>query len=284
MYLKLSFFCAAIVASSLAGGLAPLATALTHTRLQIYLSFSAGAMLGAAFLHMIPEAARLGSPGATNWTAAGLLTLFLVERYFAFHHHESRADPGDPCPSEPHAHAHSRGHAAGIVNEAAPGGVGVEAKGGSLSWGFAAIGLTIHSLVGGVALASACAADRSSGHSAGQAAWSVFLATVLHKPADALTIVTLGLRGGVAKKSAHLLNLGFSLMVPVGAALFILGADRFAPASLAAVSSRALAFSAGTFLCVALSDLLPELQFHSHDRLKLTIALLAGFGLMAIVD
>jgi zinc and cadmium transporter len=44
----------------------------------------------------------------------------------------------------------------------------------------------------------------------------------------------------------------------------------------------ALAFSAGTFLCIALSDLLPELQFHSHDRLKLSIALLAGFALMAV--
>lgn len=284
MLLKLSFFCAAIVASSLAGGLAPLATELTHTRLQIYLSFSAGAMLGAAFLHMIPEAARLGSPGATNWTAAGLLTLFLVERYFAFHHHESPADPVDPCPTEPHSHAHGRGHAAGIVTDAAPGGAGGGTKGGSLSWGFAAIGLAIHSLVGGVALASACASDRSAGSLGGQAAWSVFLATVLHKPADSLTIVTLGLRGGLSKRSAHLMNLGFSLMVPIGAAVFLLGANRFAAASLSAVSSRALAFSAGTFLCVALSDLLPELQFHSHDRLKLTIALLAGFGVMAIVD
>ncbi len=43
----------------------------------------------------------------------------------------------------------------------------------------------------------------------------------------------------------------------------------------------ALAFSAGTFLCIALSDLLPELQFHSHDRLKLSISLIAGFCLMA---
>ena len=40
----------------------------------------------------------------------------------------------------------------------------------------------------------------------------------------------------------------------------------------------ALAFSAGTFLCISLSDLLPELQFHSHDRLKLSVALLLGLG------
>jgi zinc and cadmium transporter len=43
-----------------------------------------------------------------------------------------------------------------------------------------------------------------------------------------------------------------------------------------------LAFSAGTFLCIALSDLLPELQFHEHDRWKLSVALLAGLALMAL--
>ena len=44
------------------------------------------------------------------------------------------------------------------------------------------------------------------------------------------------------------------------------------------VTSKTLAFSAGTFLCIALSDLLPELQFHAHDRWKLSAALLAGVG------
>ena len=47
------------------------------------------------------------------------------------------------------------------------------------------------------------------------------------------------------------------------------------------VTANTLAFSAGTFLCIALSDLLPELQFHEHDRVKLSLALLAGVALMA---
>ena len=34
--------------------------------------------------------------------------------------------------------------------------------------------------------------------------------------------------------------------------------------------------SAGVFICISLSDLLPEVQFHSHDRLKLSAALLLG--------
>ena len=40
-----------------------------------------------------------------------------------------------------------------------------------------------------------------------------------------------------------------------------------------------LAFAAGNFLCIALSDLLPELQFHQHDRLKLSAMLLLGIGM-----
>jgi len=42
-----------------------------------------------------------------------------------------------------------------------------------------------------------------------------------------------------------------------------------------------LAFAAGAFICIALGDLLPEVQFHSHDRLRLTALFLLGVGLAA---
>src|SRR5205085_3492206 len=89
-------FCAAIVGASLLGGALPLATVLTHTRLQVYLSFAAGTMLGAAFFHMMPEAVEAGSAGTLRWAAAGLLALFFLERFFAFHHHEAPGDPAAP--------------------------------------------------------------------------------------------------------------------------------------------------------------------------------------------
>ena len=41
----------------------------------------------------------------------------------------------------------------------------------------------------------------------------------------------------------------------------------------------ALAFAAGAFLCISLGDLLPEVHFHSHDRVKLTVMFLVGIGL-----
>jgi zinc and cadmium transporter len=69
-------------------------------------------------------------------------------------------------------------------------------------------------------------------------------------------------------------NILFALLIPAGAGLFYLGL-RGAGGDGAALS-LALAFTAGTFLCIAMSDLLPELQFHQHDRAKLSTALVLG--------
>jgi zinc and cadmium transporter len=278
----IALLCLAIVVASLLGGTLPLSTVLTHTRLQLYLSFAAGAMLGAAFFHMLPEAVNLGSPGTLRWTAAGLLSLFFLERFFAFHHHEAPADPAEPCPPHAHEHEHGRGHSAGLINPSAPGGGTSAAKGSTLHWGAAAFGLAVHSLVGGVALASAVTADLAIGKGLGPAAWGVFIATIVHKPADALTIVSLMLRAGVPKVTAHLVNLGFSLMIPAGALLFVVSIHGLGAGFSNTFTANSLAFSAGTFLCIALSDLLPELQFHEHDRVKLSASLLAGVLLMAV--
>ena len=260
MTTSLTVFCAAVVAASLLGGVLPLVLRLTHTRLQVYLSFAAGSMLGTAFFHMLPDAVSLGSADTLKWAAAGLLSVFFLERWFAFHHHEA---PADPVPSHLHDHGRDEGCATSQV------------KGTSLHWGLAAFGLAVHTLAGGIALASASASNSPA------TAWSVFLATIIHKPADSLTIVTLMLRSGVPARIGHLVNLGFSLLIPIGAAMFFLATRLIPGARSGPVIAATLAFSAGTFLCISLSDLLPELQFHEHDRVPLSAALLLGFGLMA---
>ena len=156
-----------------------------------------------------------------------------------------------------------------------PGAVGPGTKGTALHWGIAALGLAVHTLIGGVALASASASGSRG------AAWGVFLATIIHKPADSLTIVSLMLRAGVPARTAHLVNLGFAMLIPAGAVAFAVGSRWIAGAHSGPATGATLAFSAGTFLCIALSDLLPELQFHEHDRVPLSAALLGGFALTA---
>ena len=284
MLSALSLDCALIVGVSLLGGMLPLSAVLNHTRLQVYLSFSAGSMLGAAFFHMLPEAVRMGTPHSVRWTALGLLALFFLERFFSFHHHEPQAHDA----AEKHPPHRTRDSEIPGVDQAHPAGKGHhdhhphgESSLTPLSWGTAAFGLAVHSLVGGVALASAITADFAKRRGVGATGWGVFLATVIHKPADALTIVSLMLRSGVSRRLAHVVNAGFALMIPLGVVLFEIGLGQLSPVNASGWTAIALAFSAGTFLCIALSDLLPELQFHSHDRFKLSMSLLAGFCMMA---
>ena len=282
MATTLALFCAAIVGVSLLGGLLPLATVLTHTRLQVYLSFSAGAMLGAAFFHMMPEAVRLGSAGTLRWAAVGLLALFFLERFFAFHHHEAPADPAEPCPTHPHEHApaaRATRRAWSIPRRRAGGSR--RPRGRRCTGGPRRSAWPCTRWPGGWRWPAPRRPHAAGTTAWGAAAWGVFLATIVHKPADALTIVSLMLRAGAPRPRAHLVNLAFALMIPLGVALFFVGSAGSARRPSASLTAAALAFSAGTFLCIALSDLLPELQFHAHDRLSLSVALLAGVGLMA---
>ena len=150
-----------------------------------------------------------------------------------------------------------------------------------LSWGGAAFGLTLHTLIDGIALAASVEAEALGKAGAGLLGLGTFLVIILHKPFDAMAITTLMAAGGWSKRARHWVNAGFALVIPVGVLSFHFGANQFAGSSGVFLGS-ALAFAAGTFLCIAASDLLPELQFHAHDRFKLSFALAAGL-LFAVV-
>jgi len=136
--------------------------------------------------------------------------------------------------------------------------------------------LTLHSLLDGLVLAAAVE-DRNGGP--GLAGFGAALAIILHKPFDAMAVTTLMTAGNSSRFARQLLNVLFSLATPLGVALYYLGANHSDNYFLGCT----LAFCAGTFLCIASSDLLPELQFHSHDRTKLSIALLLGVGIAILI-
>jgi len=54
--------------------------------------------------------------------------------------------------------------------------------------------------------------------------------------------------------------------------MFVLGISRFGRDADQMIEA-ALAFAAGVFICISPADLLPEIEFHSHDRLKLSSSL-----------
>ncbi len=276
----LTFYCLLILLASLAGGWLPSLVRLNHTRLQVATSFVAGLMLGVGLLHLLPHAwFELGSSDrATGWLLAGFMVMFLVQRFFHFHHHDlpdegveragccEHPDPTHAAPEE-HSHRHDTLAAKSARH---------------LSWGGAAFGLTLHTILDGVALAASVEAEAHGGGGGALLGLGTFLVVILHKPFDAMAITTLMAAGGWSKHARHLVNAAFALVMPLGVLLFHFGAGQFAGSGQVFLGC-ALAFSAGTFLCIAASDLLPELQFHAHDRVKLSAALMAGLALSVII-
>jgi zinc and cadmium transporter len=250
-------YCSLALLAALAGGALPTLFRLNHSRLQIAISFVAGLMLGLALLGLLPHAlAEIhSSHKAIAWLLAGFLFMFFLQRFLPFHHH----DVPEGSPIEPCGHPHS------LAERSARG----------LSWMGVAVGLSLHSIFDGLAVAAAVA---SGAHGHGEAlGLGTALAVILHKPFGALAIITLMTASGARRSSRHLVNLAFALVTPLGALLFYFGAGAWVPLHPEGLGC-ALAFCGGTFLCISCADLLPELQFHAHDRFALSAALLGGLA------
>ncbi len=275
-------YCALILVASLSGGWIPMVVRLTHTRMQVATSFVSGLMLGVGVLHLLPHAfSELRSMDRTaNWLLGGFLLMFFVQRFFHFHHHD--VPEGDPdasaaaaaCTLHDHSHDHDHAHSAehSLATQSAK----------NLSWGGVAFGLTLHTLIDGIALAASVQVEAHAGHEGLLLGFGTFLVVILHKPFDALAIATLMTKGGWSKASRHIVNALFAVAIPLGVVLFHLGASQYSE-EMHGFLGAALAFAAGTFLCIAASDLLPELQFHSHDRGKLSAALVAGLIVAKVI-
>jgi len=259
-------YCVLIIFASLSGGWLPTIMDLTHTRMQLIISFVGGLMLGVSFFHMLPHSLEetKSIDRTVWWIMAGLIAMFFLLRTFHFHHHGvAETDDGTcdtPHEHEPHHHAH---HHEGPHK---------------LSWTGVALGLAMHTLLDGLALAASVQADARYGATTWALGVGTFAAILLHKPLDAVSITTLMAASGWSSGWRNSVNAGFALMCPLGAAMFWLGLRQFAGVQHVIIGC-ALAFSAGVFLCISLSDLLPEIEFHRHDRFKLSFALLAGVGL-----
>ena len=288
----LTGYCAAIMAASVGGGWLPSIFRLTHTRMQTTISFVGGLMLGIAVFHLLPHSVHGNNSidDSAWWMMTGILTMFLLIRCFHFHHHgplEISTAQEDPCAGHDahdhdhdlemrHDHDHDHGRRASASASALPViGQPYCHHAHQLSWLGIAIGLSLHTLIDGIALAASVEADAKYPTRMVFYGLGTFLAIMLHKPLDAVSITSLMAGSGWKSQSRFLVNLIFSTMCPLGAALFVLGIRQFSGMQDTVVCA-VIAFSAGVFLCIALSDLLPEMEFHAHNRFRLTVALTAG--------
>lgn len=281
----LLLYCGLIIAASLLGGRLPRLITLTHQRMQLLISFVGGLMLGIALFHMLPHAIQYLGPGQLDQAMMsmmlGLIVMFFLLRAFHFHHHDPAqmstcAEHGrehDHDHDHDHGHTHSHSHVPVVpVGHSTP-------LASELGWLGVFIGLSVHTLIDGMALGASLQAESMHANGSGwMLGLGTFLAILLHKPLDALSITALMQAGNWPSRWQTVVNLAFAVMCPLGAIFFVLSASVLVEQQTELVGTM-LAFSAGVFLCISLSDLLPEMEFHSHHRLPLSLALLAGIAL-----
>jgi zinc and cadmium transporter len=263
----LSAYTGAILLGALAGGALPLFA--TVRRSDLLLSFSAGVMLGAAFFHMLPEAVEQGGPAAVPFVVVGFLVLYLAERFVLVHvcaepgPNRRLSTAGAPLPHHEGEHSHEH-HGHGD-----PDGTGCDVHTlGLAAW----LGMSAHTLVDGFALGAASVTP--------ELGLLVFLAILAHKVPNAFSLSAILLSEGYSRGRAVAMNAAFALMVPVGAGLYVLLRELVHVERFTAI---ALSASAGTFLHLALSDILPDLHRRGTSRWRLSAALVAGVALMAVL-
>ena len=228
---------------------------MTHMRTQLVMSLVAGFLLGVALFHLLPHSlAWIPGPHAVDtamlWAALGMVAMIVLLRVFPFHQHDFSGEV-----QSHHGLDRADGHGlAGI-----------------------ALGLSLHAVTEGIALGASVRIGLA--HEGVLPGLGVCLAILLHKPLDALSITAMMKHRGRGRRARLVANVTYALICPLAAAASYFGAGMLDAMTQGPALGYGLAFATGAFLCIALSDLLPEVHFHSHDRGKLLLALLVGTGL-----
>lgn len=222
------------------GGLA--ATRITERGrnwLTVSLGFGGGFLLAVALSDIIPEAARQ-SKNAHIAVALGIAFFFLIEQYVDTHF----CPAGEASCDKGHDHT---------------------------TTGFlAAVGMGMHGLIDGIAVAGALVADF-------RLAMIVSAAVLIHKIPDGFCLGALLSAKGYGKARIHRYLTIFALTTPLGvlAAHYLL-IDKLNP-------GLALGLSAGSFIYIATSHLLPEARESKSSGGLLAISVLAGVALAVLM-
>lgn len=202
-------------------------------------SFSAGALLGDVFIHILPEIMQ----GETAlqygiYILVGIMLFFVLERVLLWHHSHSSHQEG----------IHSMVYLS-IVGDA------------------------LHNFLDGVAIAAAFLTSIPIGV-------ATATAVIFHEIPQEIGQFAILVHGGWSRGKALLYNFFSALTAIAGALLVLLFSQSFtgAPALL-------LGLGAASFIYIAMSDLIPELQKESHIRRSILqlIWMVAGIGIMALL-
>ena len=146
-------------------------------------------MLGIAVFHLLPHSLEytVSATLTSRWLMGGLLVMFFLVRAFHFHHH----GPADPLAENAeshhdHDHDHDDGHRHHGHSHAVH----------HLNWIGVALGLALHTMIDGLALGASVRADVGEPVFLSLFGFGTFLAVLLHKPLDAISITSLMAAGG----------------------------------------------------------------------------------------
>jgi zinc and cadmium transporter len=273
-----------IVLASLFGGVisvcaaAAIGYAASPQRIPMLISYSVGALLGAALLGVLPQAINeIGSAEvATGVLLAGILGFFLLEKLVLWRHcHEVSCEAHDPVEiaqqeQAAHAHAHSHGHspAHGHAHGHANGHGSSEAV---RSASLILIGDAFHNFVDGVLIAAAFSQSIPLGI---VTATAIVAHEIPQEVGDYLVL----LHSGMSRLRALSFNLLSSLATLVGA----VGAY-LALSSLTEVVPYLLCIAAASMIYVAVADLIPGLHRRADLSATLQQVLLISAGIGSIV-
>ncbi|HPA25539.1 MAG TPA: ZIP family metal transporter [bacterium] len=229
--MPLSAFFYAIVAAiivSLISLVGVLTLSLKEKKLEkillMLISFSAGAMLGGAFFHLLPEAMDFSAniEKIFIFTLIGMLVFFVLEKVLRWHHcHDTNC--------ETHQHL-------GHLN---------------------LVGDAVHNLIDGIVIAAAFAVSVPLG-------MTVTLSITLHEIPQEISDFGVLIYAGFSRSKALLYNLYSALFALLGVLMgyfLILYIDH--------INLFLLPFTAGGFIYIAATDLVPEI--HKENRLGRSI-------------
>ena len=227
-----------IIAVALAGGVlsvtaaAALTAAVGIQRVNVLISYAIGALLGAAFLEILPHALEHGDVHRmTSTVLFGILVFFVLEKLVLWRHcHHDHCEAHDA-----HAPAHDHGRSGLLI----------------------LIGDTFHNFVDGILIAAAFLESTQLGI-------VTALAIIAHEIPQEVGDYLILLHSGYSRARALAFNLLSSLATLVGAMLAY-----FALSQLTEWIPTLLGLAAASMIYVAVADLIPSL--HKRTELKATL-------------
>lgn len=211
------------------------------------ISLSAGALLGDVFLHLLPEMIHEQggfTQSASLFVLAGIVLFFLLEKYIIWHHHHDIETPEDHA-----SHQHSHTHSIGVMN---------------------LVGDGLHNLIDGMVIGASFLISVPVGI-------ATTIAVVLHEIPQEIGDFGVLIHSGYSVKKALLLNFLTALLSVLGAAGVVLLA-----ADVEVLMNMIIPLTAGGFIYIAGSDLIPELKKDAakEQTFLQLLSLLLGMGLM----